>query len=82
MSTITVHKAKTNLSRYIEQALAGKDVVIGRNGKAEVRLVKIVAKPFKRQFGQGEGTAWMADDAFSSEVDKEIADLMYGDGSI
>ena len=46
MVIANIHKAKTTLSKLIEQAEAGEDVVIARNGKPAVRLVPIEpAKP-------------------------------------
>lgn len=41
MRQVTVHAAKTNLSRLIEAALSGEDVVIARGAKPVVRLVAI-----------------------------------------
>jgi prevent-host-death family protein len=40
-----MHDAKTHLSRLVERAEAGEDVVIQRNGKPVVRLVPIVEEP-------------------------------------
>ena len=45
MVIANIHQAKTNLSRLIEQAEAGEDVVIARNGKPVVRLM--VVEPVK-----------------------------------
>ncbi|MDZ4789886.1 MAG: type II toxin-antitoxin system prevent-host-death family antitoxin [Hyphomicrobiales bacterium] len=39
MSTYTVHQAKTNLSKLIEQAERGEDVVIARGDKPAVKLI-------------------------------------------
>ena len=54
MTVVNVHEAKTNLSRLIEQALRGEEVVIARNGVPAVKLVQVEtaaeAKP-KRQGG-------------------------------
>lgn len=47
MSQFTVHAAKTNLSKLIEAAVAGEDVVIARGSKPMVRLVPIEPKRFK-----------------------------------
>jgi antitoxin (DNA-binding transcriptional repressor) of toxin-antitoxin stability system len=44
---VTVHAAKTNLSKLIEAALAGEDVVIARGSKAVVRLVPVTRETFK-----------------------------------
>jgi antitoxin (DNA-binding transcriptional repressor) of toxin-antitoxin stability system len=43
----TIHAAKTNLSKLIEAALAGDDVVIAKGKKPVVRLVAIPAAKFK-----------------------------------
>lgn len=43
MVQANVHEAKTQLSRLIEQAVAGEEVVIARNGKPAVRLVPVEA---------------------------------------
>lgn len=41
MATITIHKAKTNLSKLIERALAGEEIVIARGKHPVVRLVPV-----------------------------------------
>jgi prevent-host-death family protein len=41
MPQVTIHAAKTNLSKLIEAALAGEDVVIAKGNKPMVRLVPI-----------------------------------------
>ena len=40
MTTVSVHEAKTHLSRLIEKVLAGEEVVIARNKEPVVRLVR------------------------------------------
>jgi prevent-host-death family protein len=45
MSITNIHDAKTNLSKLIEAALRGEDVVIAKAGKPVVRLVAIEAEP-------------------------------------
>ena len=47
MRKVTVHAAKTQLSRLIEAALAGEDVVIARGDRPVVRLVAIPQGQFK-----------------------------------
>lgn len=41
MQQVTVHVAKTNLSKLIDAALAGEEVVISRGNRPAVRLVAI-----------------------------------------
>ena len=43
METVTIHKAKTQLSRLIEKACKGEEIVIARGKKPVVRLVAIEA---------------------------------------
>ncbi len=44
---VNVHEAKTQLSKLIEAALRGEEVVIARDSKPAVRLVPVEArKPF------------------------------------
>lgn len=43
----TIHAAKTNLSKLIEAALGGEEVVIARGDKPVVRLVPVAAKAFQ-----------------------------------
>lgn len=47
MPQVTIHSAKTNLSKLIEQAMNGEDVVIAKGSKPMVRLVPIVQGGFK-----------------------------------
>jgi antitoxin (DNA-binding transcriptional repressor) of toxin-antitoxin stability system len=41
MRSVTIHVAKTQLSRLIEAALAGEEVVIAKGDRPVVRLVAI-----------------------------------------
>ena len=44
---VTIHAAKTQLSKLIEAAVAGEDVVIAKGSHPMVRLVPIKAGQFK-----------------------------------
>lgn len=52
----TIHSAKTNLSKLIEAALAGEDVVIARGKHPVVRIVPIEQKSFTIGLLKGELT--------------------------
>jgi len=41
MATVTIHEAKTNLSRLIEKACRGEEIVIARGAHPVVRLVSL-----------------------------------------
>lgn len=51
MTTMNVGEAKTNLSRLLDAALKGEEVVIARNGTPLVRLVP-VGGPAPRVLGR------------------------------
>jgi prevent-host-death family protein len=59
-----MHEAKTHLSRLVERAEAGEDVVIQRNGKPVVRLTPIVEEPRSLASVRGawRGRVHMAED--------------------
>ena len=40
-ATVNMHEAKTHLSRLVERAIEGEDIVIARSGKPLVRLVPV-----------------------------------------
>jgi prevent-host-death family protein len=44
---VTIHAAKTNLSKLIEAALAGEEVVIAKGRTPVVRLTPVVRGAFK-----------------------------------
>jgi prevent-host-death family protein len=68
-------EAKTQLSKLVEAALRGEEVVIANRGKPVVKLVKAEAAPVKRKWGAWEGlmTEEELDHAFSPEVEAEMA---------
>jgi len=55
MKTVNLHAAKTHLSRLVDEALAGKDIVIARAGKPLVRLAPVSAKARRKGFGADRG---------------------------
>jgi prevent-host-death family protein len=52
---VTVHEAKTNLSRLLRKAAAGEEVIIARGSKPVARLVPIGEVKGKRQPGALKG---------------------------
>ena len=41
MTTVNIHEAKTHLSRLVEQAAAGEEIVIAKAGRPVARLVPV-----------------------------------------
>ena len=52
--TVNLYDAKTQLSRLVDRAIAGEDIVIARAGKPVVRLVPL-ASAAPRQPGMLKG---------------------------
>ena len=57
-----MHAAKTHLSRLIDEAAAGEDIVIAKAGKPMVRLVPVETKRRRTGFGVDKGKIWISDD--------------------
>ena len=55
MKTVTIHKAKTNLSRLIEDVSKGEEVVLARGKKPVAKLVPIEPPPKERKPGWLKG---------------------------
>ena len=61
--SVNIHAAKTHLSRLLDEAAAGEEIIIARAGKPVARLVPFEMKPRKREgFGAGKGKIWISDD--------------------
>jgi antitoxin (DNA-binding transcriptional repressor) of toxin-antitoxin stability system len=78
MRPVTVHVAKTTLSKLIEAALAGEDVVITRGTKPAVRLVAILQGRFKVGLLEGQVTGPGPD--FLKPMDEDELALWEGRG--
>jgi len=55
MQTVNIHEAKTQFSRFVDQAEAGEEIVIARAGKPVARLVALetlTSKPRKLGLGK------------------------------
>lgn len=52
---INIHEAKTHLSRLINQALSGEDIVIAKSGTPLVRIVSVVQSNTQRVPGSAKG---------------------------
>lgn len=75
MITSNIYNAKTNLSKLIEQVIAGKQVVIAKAGKSVAKLVSYKETKKPRVPGLLKGKIWISDD-FNDESE-EINKLFY-----
>ena len=50
--TVNIYDAKTNLSKLVDRAAAGEEIVIAKAGKPKAKLVPYQPSRKKRRFGQ------------------------------
>jgi prevent-host-death family protein len=73
MKKVTIHQAKTNLSRLIEEACKGEEVVISRGPQPVVRLVPIVNSRGDRKPGALEGKLHVGPEFFEPLPEEELS---------
>lgn len=62
MKTINVHAAKTHLSRLVEDAAGGEEIIIAKAGKPVARLTALEAPKRRRVLGLLKGKLHLPDD--------------------
>jgi prevent-host-death family protein len=72
MKVVTIHAAKTHLSRLIEEVTEGEQVVIARGKQPVARLVPIESQKKGRVFGAMRGRAKVGRRFFEPLADEEI----------
>lgn len=55
MKTVNVHEAKTHLSRLLDRAHAGEEIIIAKSGEPYARLVPLPGRQPKRERGTLKG---------------------------
>ena len=68
MHQINIHEAKTNLSKLIQEALNGEEVIIAKCNKPVVKLVPLQQEKKERKLGLAKGKITMTDD-FDAPLD-------------
>jgi prevent-host-death family protein len=80
--TANIHEAKTTLSKLIERALEGEEVIIAKAGKPVVRLQKIeqprVSADRLALFGKFQGKIILDENWEDSEFDADMLERFYG----
>lgn len=70
MATVTIHEAKTHLSRLLRRASGGEEIIIARGKEPVAKLVPLApTKP--RLLGQDRGKVVIADD-FDAPLPEEL----------
>jgi prevent-host-death family protein len=83
MKQVSLYEAKTHLSALTDEAAAGEEIVISKNGKPKARLVALDANAATRpapRFGFWSHYGWKLPDDFD-DPNPEIEALFY-DGPI
>jgi len=73
VQTVNIYEAKTQLSKLVDIASAGTDVVIARAGKPVARLTALKEEKRPLVFGLLEGQGWIADDFDAPLPDETLA---------
>lgn len=78
MVVVNIHEAKTHLSRLVDRAAAGEQVVIAKSGKPIVRLVPYTGDDSPRRPGSMRGKIRMSED-FDEPLPTELLAQIQGD---
>lgn len=73
METVNLYQAKTQLSRLVDRAAAGEEIVIAKAGRPMARLVAIAQRTAPRPLGLLRGRVRVFDD-FDDPLPDEIAE--------
>ena len=74
---VNIHEAKTQLSRLVDRAAAGEEIVISRSGKPVARLMPLAPPARDRTLGLLSGKVVIGPEF--DTVDEELADLFEGE---
>jgi prevent-host-death family protein len=77
MRVLNIQEAKTHLSRLVDEAVAGEDIVIAKAGRPQVKLTPCLREQTPRVPGEWQGRLWMAND-FDATSD-ELVRLFEGE---
>jgi prevent-host-death family protein len=70
--TVTIHVAKTTLSRLIARVEAGEEIIIARDKRPVAKLVPIRRAESKRRFGAMRGKARVDAAFFEPQPEDEL----------
>jgi prevent-host-death family protein len=77
MQAVNIHHAKTHLSRLVDEAAQGREIIIARAGKPVARLVPLSEGPRKKTFGLLKGRVRIPAD-FNAPLPDTVLDLFDG----
>jgi prevent-host-death family protein len=77
MKQVNIHQAKTDLSKLVERAEAGEEIVIARAGKPAAKLIPLKKARGRRRLGLLNGKFKIPDD-FNAPLPEAITRLFEG----
>jgi antitoxin (DNA-binding transcriptional repressor) of toxin-antitoxin stability system len=75
MAQVTIHEAKTHLSRLIQRALDGEEIIIAKGNKPLVKLSVLPEARPQRQIGMAKGLVTYIAEDFDAPLE-EFEDYM------
>jgi prevent-host-death family protein len=79
LRALNLYDAKTHLSTLVEQAAAGAEIIIAKNGRPRAKLVAVRPAAARRP-GSGKGKIRMTTD-FDAPLPKAVLDAFSGGSS-
>jgi prevent-host-death family protein len=76
MTQVNMHEAKSRLSKLVEMAKNGEDIVIAKDGVPEARIIPYVEDEGD-WFGMDAGKGWIAEDF--DEMEPELLAAFQGE---
>lgn len=76
--TVSLYDAKTQLSRLVERAAAGEEIVIAKSGRARARLVPLEDRRVLRVPGRGKGK-WRVGRSFDAALPDDLLKAFDGE---
>jgi prevent-host-death family protein len=70
-TVVNIHEAKTHLSKFVDEAAAGREVIIAKAGRKIARLVPIQVKPRPKKLGGLKGRIKVPDD-FNTPLESSV----------
>lgn len=74
---LNLYEAKTQLSALVEEAAAGAEIIIAKNGRPRAKLVAF-RQAVRRRPGRAKGRVWISDD-FDAPLPADLLAAFEGD---
>ena len=78
VKTLNLYEAKTQLSRLVDEAARGEEIIIAKAGKPKARLVALAPTKIRRRPGVAKGRIWISED-FDAPLPPDILAAFLGE---